>query len=157
MHAMVEHACQGLLLVAKRVEMRRLPRRLQVAAVLVLAVDRFFRDERLEPIDGGVADAEELARARLAESRHESRRIQLQPGEHLPAVARARAPADVLALEDDDSCARASEMPGRCEARITRANDRHIDTLGRDLRLETCGLGLNRVPPVRLFLHRRAF
>src|SRR5439155_24846158 len=101
---------------------------------------RFLRDERLETIDRGSTDVEQLARARFAEPPDARGRIELESGEHLPAVPRARAPADLLALQDDDVCARPREMTCGGQARVAATDDCNIDALGQDLGRVTCDL-----------------
>src|SRR5207245_5135754 len=108
------------------VEMGRLPGGLNVAGPRVLAVDRLFGDERFEARDRLQRGVKELPRASLSKSRNERGRFEPEPGENLTAVARARAPADLLALKHDDRGARAREVPGGGQARISGAHDRDI-------------------------------
>ena len=62
---MIEDAREQRLLLAERVEVRRLARRADVAGARVLAVDRFLGDQRLEPARSTArGDVEQLPRAR---------------------------------------------------------------------------------------------
>ena len=91
LHAVVEHAREQRLLVLQRLEVLRLGRRLNVSRAGVPAVDRFLRDDRFEPRHRLAGDIEELPRLRLAKTIDQRRRIELEAGENLAAVARARA------------------------------------------------------------------
>src|SRR4029078_9861674 len=106
--------------------MRRLPRRLDVADPLVLAVDALVRDDRLESIDRIARRVERRARARVTVALDERGRIELETGQHLAAVARARPPADILALDDENRCADAREMACGRQTRIGRADQRDV-------------------------------
>src|SRR5262249_26173129 len=101
-------------------------------------------------------------------------RIELQPCEHLPAVARARAGAHLVALENDDRRAAARERQRGSQAGVPAAHDSHVrarrqrfaglrGVRGRPLasvRLSFAfGFGpfegkARRIPPVRVFVQR---
>ena len=110
---MIEEAREQRLFVGERLIVRPLPRGLEMAAPGVLARDRFRRDQRVEIGHRRSRHVEEFARARFPVPRDERRGIELQPGQHLAAVARAGAPAGALPLEDDDRRAGEREPP-RC-------------------------------------------
>ena len=155
--AVIEHAREQRLLLAKRLEMRRLRRGLQMPGPLVVARDRLVGDQTFQRVNRIEGEIEEPARAGFAEPRDERLRIELHPGEHLPAVPRARAPSDVLPLEHDH---------GRAGARTCRAAARPVypaPTIATSTRAGSAGRRRrrthelrHRVPPVGILFHRRA-
>src|SRR5439155_17668942 len=96
---MVEVRCQQRLFPLERVEMFRLARRLNMSGAPVAAGDVFLVDERFEPRNRVRRDVEELPRARAPITVDQRLRIDLEAGEHLSAVSRARAAADPVAFE----------------------------------------------------------
>src|SRR6185295_691843 len=131
---------------------------LKVSRPRVLAVDRFLGDQCFEPVDRRGGGLEKLARARLAESCDQRRRRELEAGENLATVARAGAPADVLALEHEHGCTGPREVPRGGQPGISRADDDHIDARWkRGLGTWDWGLGTARarqgIPPVWVLVH----
>src|SRR5206468_10589280 len=108
-------------------EVRRLPGRDDMTGALVLAVDRFLRDQRFEPVDRVARDVEQLAGAAFAVAPDEHGRIDSEAGQYLAAVARARAERDVLALERDHHRADTREVPRGGEPGVAGADNGDVD------------------------------
>jgi len=160
--AVVEHTREQRLLVLQRREMLRLCRRLNVSGAGISAVDRLFRDNRFETRHRLTGDVEELPRIRLAKTIDERRRIELETGENLAAVARARAGADAVAVEHQDGRARPRQMTCRRQTGVAGADDGDIDSLwqsgaiSRGWRLGArCWRMLERIPPIWILFHER--
>ena len=107
-------------------------------------------------------DVEELPRLRFAKTIDERRRIELETGEHLAAVARARAGADAVAFEHQHGRAGPRQMTGRRQTGVAGADDDDVGARGNhDALCWGSGLGASywritkRIPPVRIFLHAR--
>ena len=126
MDLMIEDTGEQRLLLAEAVEVPGLPRRPDVAAAFVLAVDRFLRDERFQFGDGVRCDVEQLPGARLPEFRDERGGLELEPGQHVSAVARTGAPADLFAFDNQHGRARPRQLPRGREPGITGADDHDI-------------------------------
>ena len=122
-HLVIEHTGEHRLLFQECVEVRRLERRLQMAGACVLALDAFVFNQRLEPRDRVGRNVEQLSRANGSEALHERRHVELHAREHLAAVARARAPADLLTLDDDDDRADPGQLTRRRQAGVAGADD----------------------------------
>ena len=177
----VENARQQRLFLDQGVEVRRLGRGLEMAGARVLAVDALVRNQRLEERDRPGGGVEQPPRAPFAEAPDEGRGVQLQPREHLTAVARACPPADRLSLEDQDAGAGAGQMAGGGQTGVAGADNGDVDAARgrRPLRIADCGLRIDcrlrtadcglivdcglrvadcrvrkRVKPERVFVHR---
>jgi hypothetical protein len=159
LHAMVEHPCEQRLLVLQRLEVFRLRRRLNVSRAGVPAVDRFFGDDRFEPRHRLAGDVEELPRRHLAKTIDQRGRIELETGEHLTPVARARAGADTVAFEHQYGRTGPGEMTCRRQAGVAGADDGDVNAIWKINRGQGLGVSCwrisNRVPPVRVILHTR--
>src|SRR5262249_41137926 len=96
----------------------------------------------------------------------EGRGVELETGQHLSAVARARTPSGALSLEHDHRRAGASEMARRRKAGITGPDDRDIRLCGVTRGAVTVAVARsalrrgewkrppgNGIPPVREILH----
>ncbi len=141
--AVVEHTREQRLLVLQRLEMLRLRRRLNVSRAGIPAVDRLFRDDRFEPRHRLAGDVEELPRLRLAKTIDERRRIELETGDNLAAVARARAGADAVAFEHQHGRAGPRQMACRRQTGVAGADDDDVGTRVEDRRdLGARGSGL---------------
>ena len=145
---MLKHSSEQRLLVAKGLEMRPLPGGLDVSDPLVVAVNRRFRDQRLEAIERFARDFEQRPGTTLAISRDQRPGIELEACEHLAAVPRARAPADPLAFDHQHCRPGARELARRREPCVARSNDDNVGFRG-DSGVDSWPRRLRkRVPPV---------
>ena len=162
---MIEHPGQQRLFVAKLNEVRGFPGRLDVSGALVLAVDRFVMQERLEERHRRQRKIEQLSGAGFAVACHERRRIELEARENLSAVSRAGSPAGALALEHDDRRARTGQLPRGREPCVAGADDGDVKTRSR-FKVQGSGFRVlgsgfevprarNCIPPIRIAIQRR--
>ena len=129
-----ELARQQVAFAACRVEVRGTRRCFDVPAADELALDRFVVNQPLERVDGRHLPLEPGPGAGTAVAANQRGRVERQAGQHLPAVARARSPADRLLLEHDGAPAAQGDLARRRQAGITAANHRDVGTLGQWLR-----------------------
>jgi hypothetical protein len=159
----VEDSARQRLLVSKRIEVRRLVRRLDVPCALVLTFDALITNERFQRRQRGQGNLEQLTRARFAESFDERGRLELESRQYLPAIARAGTPADAFTLEHDDGRAGMGELACGRQARVAGANNRYVERGSRfrgpdpmgplsDVRQSRIR---HRVPPVGVAIQRR--
>ncbi len=186
--AMRKHPREQRLLLPEGLEVRRLPRGLNVSRARVAAVDRFFRDQALRAVRFDAAPTSKSSRARVSPYRRTS-----VPGSSFNPV-RTWPPLRELApqpMRSRSSTSTAAPARARCraaaKARVTRPDNhdvgasRHIDDgfgsagfrVQGSFRVRGSGFGVrgsgcgvrgfipaiagNRVPPVRILVHRRAF
>jgi hypothetical protein len=148
------------LLGAKRREVRRLGRRLNMAAPFVFTIHRLVRDqpfERGKRLQGGL---EEQASTLLADPLDQCQRIKSQASQYLATIAGAGAPADPFTFQDHDIRASTCKLAGGGETRVACPDDHDVGASGN-----WCGMSAvfegstslrNRfwtVPPIGVLLH----
>ena len=116
------------------VEMFLLAGDFQMPATRKVAVNRFVADDLLHAINRRQGRGIHPLRALATVHRDELVHAQLHPGKDHAAVARTRAPADGLRLENRDLRATLRQRPRRGKAREASADDRHVDPLRQSLR-----------------------
>ena len=158
--SMVEDGCQKSLLGAKRSEMRRLGRSLDMTAPFVFTVHRLVRDQTLKRRKRLERGLEELASTLLAHALDQRQRIETQASQYLAAIARAGAPADPLTFQDHDIRAPAGKLPSGGETRVACSDDHDVGPSGNWWGLvgalfegSTSVGKLWTVPPIGVLLH----
>ena len=158
--AMIEHARQKRLLLAKRIEMRRLRRRRDVAAAVKAAVDPLVTDELLELRHRGVGRFVQRACPTLALPRQQRRGVYAAGPVSTwpPFLELAPYPTTPRSTTTTDAPA-CPRLPRGGKPCVAAAHNCHIDAGRR----RTSGFGIwslgfeearDGVPPVRIFLHR---
>ena len=125
--AVVKDAGEQRLFAPEGLEMRRLVGCLEVAGPPVLAGDRFLSNQRFEPFERRARRIEQLPRAHLAVARDECGRVELQPGQDLPAIAGARTPSYLLAIDNQHRCAGTCEMTARGQPGVAGPDNHDVE------------------------------
>ena len=153
---MAEYSRENCLFLLQGLEVPGLPRRLDVAGPLVLAVDRFGSEQRLEMLESEQRALEQLSRLRLAVSGNQGFRIEPQPGEGLSGVARAGAETDVLPFNNQDGRSGFCQAASCGKAGVTCTNDENVNPFPYDFLLVSSFFLRKGVEPVDGFFHRGA-
>src|SRR6266536_2565797 len=96
---MVKDPAEQRLFRTKGIEMRWLVGRVEVSRPRVLAIKLFVSNQSLQRRDGLQRRVEHRACAGFAEPGDECFRVELQAGQHLPAIAGTGARSDTVAVE----------------------------------------------------------
>jgi hypothetical protein len=100
---MAEYAGERVRRAAKPLEVGALARDFEMSAAHEIAFDRFLAHDALDARDGGDRRIEQLSRPCCVEFGEQCFDGLLETRERHAAVARTRAPADRVPLEDDDA------------------------------------------------------
>src|SRR5262245_17153466 len=134
---MVEDPFENGLLAAQLLEVAGNRGSLNVTHALVLTLDAFVADQLFKPSDRPISSVKKLPGATSPVLPDQRGRIELETGQHLTRVARARARPDVFALDHQHIRAGPGQRSRRGQARVPRTDDDDVVPAGSDCRLTT--------------------